>query len=86
MTKFELSLRSVFDALIIILIIVDIVLLILITFYNLNPYFVNLIIYFDLMVCVILFIDFIYRMNKANEDKYTFIKKNLARYYSHDSV
>ncbi len=74
--KTKFNIRTIIEAIIIILIIVDIVLLVLITFYNLNPYFVNLIIYFDLGVCVILFLDFIYRMNQSEYDKWTFIKKN----------
>ncbi len=73
--KTKFNIRSIFEAIIIILIIADIVLLILITFYDLNPYLTNIIIDFDLAVCVILFFDFIYRM-REEENKWAFIKKN----------
>lgn len=73
--KTKINIRSIFEAIIIILIIADIVLLILITFYDLNPYLTNIIIDFDLAVCVVLFFDFIYRMRKE-ENKWSFIKKN----------
>ena len=57
----RINLRTIFEAIIIILIIVDIVLLILITFYNVYPSLYNTIINFD-SSDVILFFDFIYRM------------------------
>lgn len=71
----KLTPRNIFEAFIIILIISDIVLLILITFSDLNPTVVTNIIYFDLIVCVILFFDFIYRMSLEN-DKKAFIRDN----------
>lgn len=57
------------DAFIIILIIVDTFLLILITFYNLDPKTVYSIIYFDLAVCIVLFIDFMYRLRNSDNKK-----------------
>ncbi len=71
----KINLRNVFEAFIIILIIVDLVLLMLITFTPVSHSFFITIIYFDLMVCIILFFDFIYRMRKE-EDKKAFIKHN----------
>lgn len=69
------SLHALIDAIIIILIIVDTVLLILITFYDLDPTLVFKIIYFDLAVCIILFFEFIYKIKNA-ENKRTFLRKN----------
>ena len=47
----------------------------LITFTTVSHSFFTTIIYFDLVVCIILFFDFIYRMRKE-EDKKAFIKHN----------
>lgn len=63
------------DAFIIILIIVDTFLLTLITFYNLDPKTVYSIIYFDLAVCIVLFIEFIYRIRNET-DKKRYIRKH----------
>ena len=68
------------DAFIIILIIVDTFLLILITFYNLDPKTVYSIIYFDLAVCIVLFIDFMYRIR--NEDN----KKHYIKTHWYDII
>lgn len=57
------------DAAIIVLIIVDTFLLILITFYDLNPTTVSYIIYFDLAVCFVLFVEFVYRIRKETNKK-----------------
>ena len=73
--RIDFNLRNIFEAFIIILIFVDLVLLMLITFTAVSPSLSTKIIYFDLMVCIILFFDFIYRMRQA-EDKKTFIKHN----------
>ena len=73
--KTEINLRNVFEAFIIILIIVDLVLLMLITFTPVSHSLLNTIIYFDLIVCIILFFDFIYRMQQE-DDKKAFIKHN----------
>ena len=73
--KTKINLRNVFEAVIIILIIVDLVLLMLITFTTVSPFLSTKIICFDLMVCIILFFDFIYRMRQA-KDKKAFIKHN----------
>ena len=73
--KTKFNLRNMFEAFIIILIIVDLVLLMLITFTAVSPSLFTTIIYFDFLVCIILFFDFIYRMRKE-EDKKAFIKHN----------
>ena len=72
--KTKINLRNVFEAFIIILIIVDIVLVMWITFVPVNDSLSSTIINFDLLVCIILFLDFIYRMNQK-DDKKKFIKK-----------
>ncbi len=71
----KINIRNIFEAFIIILIIADLVMLMLITFTNVNSSLYVSIIYFDLMVCVILFFDFIYRMRRET-DKKQFIKEN----------
>ena len=71
----KITLRNIFEAFIIILIIADIVLLMLITFSSVSPAQLMTIIYFDLFVCIILFFDFIYRM-RQEEDKRAFLRKN----------
>ena len=73
--KTNINLRNIFEAFIIILIIVDLVLLMLITFTNVSHSLLITIIYFDLVVCIILFFDFIYRMQQE-DDKKAFIKHN----------
>ena len=73
--KTKINIRNIFEAFIIILIIVDLVLLMLITFTTVSHSFFTTIIYFDLIVCAILFCDFIYRMQQE-EDKKAFIKHN----------
>ena len=73
--KTKINLRNLFEAFIIVLIIVDLVLLMLITFTTVSPSLFTIIIYFDLLVCIILFFDFIYRM-RQEEDKKAFIKQN----------
>ena len=74
--KTKIGIRNIFEAFIIILIIVDLVLLIFITVYpDINPSLLNTIINFDLLVCAILFFDFINRMRES-EDKGEFILKN----------
>ena len=73
--RVEINLRNIFEAFIIVLIIVDLVLLMLITFTAVSPTLFTIIIYFDLLVCIILFFDFIYRM-RQEEDKRAFIKQN----------
>ena len=67
--------RNIFEAFIITLIIVDMVLLMLITFVNVVQSLLISIIYFDLFVCFILFIDFIYRMRQEDDNR-KFIKRN----------
>lgn len=69
------NLHAVIDAIIISLILIDTILLILITFYNMNPTIVLDIIYFDLGVCVVLFFEFTYRLRKA-QDKRKFLRRN----------
>ena len=80
-TKFNVSVMSklnkdsIINLFVISLIIADLFLLTLITFYELNPEVVNTIIYFDLFVCIILFCEFSYRIRKE-EDKKKFIRAN----------
>ena len=71
----KINIRNIFEAFIIILIIVDIVLVMWITFVPVNASLTNTIIRFDLIVCIIIFFDFIYRMNQK-DDKKAFIIKN----------
>lgn len=71
----KVNVRNIFQAFIIVLIIVDLVLLMFVTFSSVSQSIFITIIYFDLLVCIILFFDFIYRMQKR-EDKKAFIKKN----------
>lgn len=63
------------DAFIIILIIVDTFLLTLITFYPTDPKIFYSIVYFDLAVCIVLFMEFIYNIRKEN-DKKRYIKEH----------
>lgn len=65
----EKRLLPLIDAIIIILIIVDTFLLLLISFYDINPGIVFYVIYFDLAVCCILFLEFIYRVRKVEEKR-----------------
>jgi voltage-gated potassium channel len=67
--------RNVFQGFIIVLIIVDLVLLMFITFSTVSQPIFLTIVYFDLLVCFILFADFIHRIRQC-EDKKVFIKKN----------
>lgn len=71
----KLSIKNIFEAFIIILIIVDLVLLMFVTFSSVNQSMFITIIYFDLLVCIILFFDFVHRMQEC-EDKKLFFKKN----------
>lgn len=67
--------RNVFQGFIIVLIIVDLVLLMFVTFSTVSQSIFITIIYFDLLVCGILFADYIHRIRKC-EDKKRFIKTN----------
>lgn len=69
----EKDFHPIVDAAIIVLIIVDTFLLLLITFYNLNPTTALYIVYFDLCVCMVLFVEFVFRIRNV-EDKKTYIK------------
>lgn len=69
----EKKLHPVIDAVIIVLIIIDTFLLLLITFYNLDPTTVLYIVYFDLCVCLVLFVEFVFRI-RHEEDKKRYIK------------
>jgi voltage-gated potassium channel len=73
--KTKINIRNIFEAFIIILIIADLVMLMLITFTTVNSSLLISVIYFDLVVCIILFFDFIYRMRQET-DKKQFIKHN----------
>lgn len=61
--------KPVIDAGIIVLIIVDTFLLLLITFYNFDPQTVLYVIYFDLAVCFVLFIEFMYRIRGVDDKR-----------------
>lgn len=71
----EKDFHPIVDAVIIVLIIVDTFLLILITFYNLNPTTALYIVYFDLCVCLVLFVEFVFRIRNVDNKK-TYIKKH----------
>lgn len=71
----KINIRNIFEAFIIILIIADLVMLMLITFTTVSPSLYISVIYFDLVVCIILFLDFIHRMQQET-DKKQFIKHN----------
>ncbi len=73
MLKLKRDLHPVIDAVIIVLIIIDTFLLLLITFYNLDPTTVLYIVYFDLCVCLVLFVEFVFRI-RHEEDKKRYIK------------
>ncbi|MBI5680211.1 MAG: ion transporter [Methanobacterium sp.] len=67
--------RKILEAIIIILIITDLFLLILITFINIPPQTVSLIIDFDLFVCIVLFFEFVIKI-RTEEKKLHYIRKN----------
>ncbi len=69
------KIKQVLDAIIIILIITDLFLLILMTFINLPPLTVSMIIDFDLFVCIVLFFEFIIKM-RNEESKLKYMRKN----------
>lgn len=69
------KIKQIVEAIIIVLIITDLFLLILMTFIKLPPSTVNLIIEFDLLVCIVLFIEFIIKM-RNEENKLRYIRKN----------
>jgi len=71
----RIELHPVIDAVIIVLIIIDTFLLLLITFYNLDPTTVLYIVYFDLCVCLVLFVEFVFRI-RHEEDKKGYIKSH----------
>lgn len=71
----EKKLHPLIDAAIIVLIIVDTFLLLLITFYNIDPITVFYIVYFDLFVCLVLFVEFIFRIRHV-DDKKGYIKSH----------
>lgn len=67
--------KQILEAIIIILIITDLFLLILISFINIPPQTVSLIINFDLFVCIVLFFEFVLKM-RGEEKKLRYIRKN----------
>lgn len=73
--KFKLEKDNIINLFVVVLIIVDLVLLTLITFYDVNPTLTNTIINFDVFVCFVLFCEFIYRIRKE-DDKIRFLKHN----------
>lgn len=67
--------RSLVELIIIILILMDSVLLLTIIFYDLSNRIVEIISLFDLVVCIVIAIDYTFRLNKANIKK-DFVKSN----------
>lgn len=85
MVSFKTNYTPIIDAIIIVLIIVDTILLLLITFYDIDPQTVLYVIYFDLTVCFVLFIEFIYRISNVDEKRkyiithwYDIVAKNIS--------
>lgn len=71
------SIGTFVEVLILALMLSDIVLLTSLLFVNVNPQMYTIIVYFDLIVCLILMAEFVYRLRKA-EDKKQFIKSNWS--------
>lgn len=71
----ELSKKDLIDLFIIILILIDTILLLSTIFYDFTPRIENSISYFDLFVCIILFIEYTNNLQKADNKK-SFVKSN----------
>ena len=69
------NLGTILEVLILALMLSDIFLLTSLLFLNVSPQIYTIIVYFDLIVCLILFTEFTYRLRQA-EDKKQFIKSN----------
>ncbi|BAW32146.1 conserved hypothetical protein [Methanothermobacter sp. MT-2] len=63
------------EAILDVLILIDIFAIIYISFYPATPILISSVNNFDLLLCILLFADFLYHA-KTNEDKWAFIKKN----------
>lgn len=63
------------EAILIVLIVLDIIFLIIITFYPSNPSLTDFVYRFDLALCVILFIEFSYNL-KNSDNKTAYVKSN----------
>ncbi|MDO8869934.1 MAG: hypothetical protein Q7V10_04185 [Methanobacteriaceae archaeon] len=63
------------DIILMILIVVDVVLIFYSMFSSVNPVLLDYIYRFDLILCLILFIEFCYNLNKS-EERIKFIKSN----------
>ncbi|MGB9979207.1 potassium channel family protein [Methanobacterium sp.] len=69
------QIKQILEAFIIILIISDLFLIILMSFINIPPQTVGVIIDFDLFVCIVLFLEFVVKM-RNEENKLQYIRKN----------
>ncbi len=69
------KIKQILEAFIIILIISDLFLLILMSFINMPPQTVGMIVDFDLFVCIVLFLEFMYKI-RNEESKLRYIRKN----------
>ena len=67
--------EKIIESIVLLLIIIDTILLLIITFSNVSSIVEQKIIYFDLFVCVVLWIDFIYGLHKSINKK-QFLKEN----------
>lgn len=72
---FDDKIKQVLEAFIIILIISDLFLIILMSFIDMPPQTVSMIIEFDLFVCIVLFLDFMLKM-RNEESKLQYMRKN----------
>ena len=67
--------EKIIESSVLLLVIIDMILLLILTFSNVSQHVEQKIIYFDLFVCFILWIDFIYNLYKSNNKK-QFLKEN----------
>ena len=68
------DIHPIVDAVIIVLIVIDTFMLLLITFYNIDPVIVFYVIYFDLFVCGVLFVEFLFRLRRKSNKKLYIIR------------
>ncbi len=71
----ELNKKSIIELLMIILILTDTILLILVIFHDFSPIMLQMIYVFDIFVCIILSIEFVYNLKNSNNRK-EFFKNN----------
>ncbi len=70
-----LNKKSIIELLMIVLILTDSILLILMIFYNFSPLITQIIYIFDLIVCFVLAIEFVYELNRSDNRKH-YLQKN----------